>query len=122
MLLARLPAPLKRPASILSAATPMKKKPNKADAPNATMALCVHLEHHWRGVDDLRSSSRLGRWWTGRSPSPEGCGATDAPGLPPRRDWIVDMAAASMKRLAIIVAVVALTLAATSLPFLPGRY
>jgi hypothetical protein len=28
--------------------------PNKADAPNAAMALLFHSEHYWRGVGDLR--------------------------------------------------------------------
>jgi hypothetical protein len=35
----------------------MKKTPNKADAPNAAMALRFHSEAHWRGVGDLRRSA-----------------------------------------------------------------
>jgi len=32
----------------------MTAPPNKADAPNAAMALWLHSEHHGRGVGDLR--------------------------------------------------------------------
>jgi len=31
---------------------------NKTDAPNAAMAVWLHPEHHWRGVGDLRRSTR----------------------------------------------------------------
>jgi len=30
---------------------------NKADAANAAIALCLHSEHHWRGVGDLPRST-----------------------------------------------------------------
>jgi hypothetical protein len=30
------------------------RKPNKADAPNAAVALRFHSDHHGRGVGDLR--------------------------------------------------------------------